>query len=54
MSRNRPVRSVGSAVLVIVVAAAALVGMVAIPAMLIWVVAVSVAMWRGPRFREYA
>ena len=35
--------------LVIVVAAAALVGMVAIPAMLIWVLAVSVAMWRGPR-----
>jgi hypothetical protein len=35
--------------LVIVVAAAALVGMVAIPAMLLWVVAVSVAMWRGPR-----
>lgn len=33
--------------LVIVVAAAALVGMVAIPAMLIWVLAVSVAMWRG-------
>ena len=30
-------------------AAAALMGMVAIPAMLIWVVAVSVAMWRGPR-----
>jgi len=35
--------------LVIVVAAAALVGMVAIPAMLIWVLATSVAMWRGPR-----
>jgi hypothetical protein len=35
--------------LVIVVAAAALVGMVAIPAMLIWALAVSVAMWRGPR-----
>ena len=35
--------------LVIVVAAAALVGMLAIPAMLIWVLAVSVAMWRGPR-----
>ena len=35
--------------LVIVVAAAALVGMVAIPAMLIWVLAVSVAMWRAPR-----
>jgi hypothetical protein len=34
--------------LVIVVAAAALVGMVAIPAMLIWVLAVSVAMWRAP------
>ena len=30
-------------------AAAALVGMVAIPAMLLWVLAVSVAMWRGPR-----
>ena len=35
--------------LVIVVAAAALVGMVAIPAMLIWVLAVSIAMWRGQR-----
>ncbi len=35
--------------LVIVVAAAALVGMVAIPAMLFWVLAVSVAMWRGQR-----
>ncbi|MET0939329.1 MAG: hypothetical protein ABWY51_08925 [Gaiellaceae bacterium] len=35
--------------LVIVVAAAALVGMLAIPAMLIWVLAVSVAMWRAPR-----
>jgi hypothetical protein len=34
--------------LVIVVAAAALVGMVAIPAMLIWVMAVSIAMWRAP------
>jgi hypothetical protein len=34
--------------LVIVVAAAALVGMVAIPAMLIWVLAVSIAMWRAP------
>jgi hypothetical protein len=34
--------------LVTVVAAAALVGMVAIPAMLIWVLAVSVAMWRSP------
>jgi hypothetical protein len=34
--------------LVIVGAAAALVGMVAIPAMLIWVLAVSAAMWRGP------
>jgi hypothetical protein len=34
--------------LVTVVAAAALVGMVAIPAMLIWVLAVSVAMWRAP------
>jgi len=35
--------------LVIVVAAAALVGMVAIPAMLIWVLAVSVVMLRAPR-----
>jgi hypothetical protein len=35
--------------LVIVVAAAALVGLLAIPAMLIWVLAVSVAMWRAPR-----
>jgi hypothetical protein len=36
-----------AAALVIVVASVALVGMLAIPAMLVWVVAISVAMWRG-------
>ena len=35
------------AALLIVVASVALVGMLAIPAMLIWVLAMSVAMWRG-------
>ncbi len=38
-----------AAALVVVVASVALVGMLAIPAMLVWVVAMSVAMWRGAR-----
>jgi hypothetical protein len=37
------------AALVIVIASAALVGMIAIPAMLVWALATSVAMWRAAR-----
>ena len=37
------------AALLVVVASVALVGMLAIPAMLVWVLAMSVAMWRGAR-----
>ena len=37
------------AVILVVVASVALVGMLAIPAMLVWVLAMSVAMWRGAR-----
>ena len=40
------------AALLIVVASVALVGMLAIPAMLVWVLAMSVAMWRGARSRQ--
>ena len=37
------------AAILVVVASFSLVGMLAIPAMLVWVLAVSVAMWRGAR-----
>lgn len=38
-----------AAAILVVIASAALVGMLAIPAMLIWALATSVAMWRGAR-----
>lgn len=40
------------AALVIVIASAALVGMIAIPAVLVWALATSVAMWRAARPRQ--
>jgi hypothetical protein len=40
---------VAAAAFIIVVANAALVGMIAIPAMLVWALATSAAMWRGAR-----